>query len=801
MPPVYINICSEDELRLIPGIGMKLARKIVQLRETQGVLTEEDFRKLPSIRNPEEALRAISFAVDSPGIPDAGTWSRRMVEPQAPGQAAPSKSKAILGQYTPVTESAHCELSVTEPIVPKPTQISDAEAVKSNLKQLEQAETNLQARRRGLTPQSHSALYDQWQAASHEFSKEMEAFSDVLANLEASDPKDPVSGRFARAPMPHPSSVVHGMDVFWQGSRTKPCTEEIDPRVLQGAKGNVPQTYALTPGYRERRGTGQTKHMAPQPIPANLAQGINTRENPSTHGAATSRSHCPQPGRDDSLWHRMSKSREISDSESEEGDEYLFQRNRSDPVGPPTSSTPAGPREERYPEDWTEHGWSKYTDKYPVYQDPYDHSYGNHQCSRSQKSRIPVDIMDHQSREYYSRQCREDATYPVVRQENSCGGSQPRRGQYLKDDSRERQRMGNPLRKPYRHQAAWRESPDYSSDGDFDEVRPQDLVRRHRGDKPSTQLPRMLSYDGSTRWSSFYMKFQRFARSQSWKDEEKLDRLCYCLTGKAADFFTLLLERDEFISFQGMVRKLERRFGKQCHAETAQLQFPNLRQNSDESLEEWAERVLQVAIAAFPNLPDDFVEQQVVRRFCQGCANKEAAHYVSNLGLRTLESAMDAVQKYFQNTQAVYGRSVVRRDVKQSKLANDSEKEEYLESQMTFQSSHTPSQDKRQIPSQSERTSVLERLTHLEARVEEMSLDIRKLTALLSRRFRSPSSSPTRSGECFKCGRTGHFRKDCPSKEGRPGEKKVTFYTQEKEVKAIQDATEALNVSGSSLEA
>ncbi|XP_046578302.1 CHRNA7-FAM7A fusion protein-like [Haliotis rubra] len=68
-----------------------------------------------------------------------------------------------------------------------------------------------------------------WQAASHDLNREMEVFSDLLANLEDSDPKDPVSGSLAKAPICMPHSEVHGTEVSWQSSSTKPNTEEIDP--------------------------------------------------------------------------------------------------------------------------------------------------------------------------------------------------------------------------------------------------------------------------------------------------------------------------------------------------------------------------------------------------------------------------------------------------------------------------------------------------------------------------------------------------------------------------------------------
>ena len=61
-------------------------------------------------------------------------------------------------------------------------------------------------------------------------------------------------------------------------------------------------------------------------------------------------------------------------------------------------------------------------------------------------------------------------------------------------------------------------------------------------------LPKNLSYDGKTNWLAFKQKFTRYATACEWTSEECLNCLCWYLTDKAADFYTILMERNEHLT-------------------------------------------------------------------------------------------------------------------------------------------------------------------------------------------------------------------------------------------------------------
>jgi hypothetical protein len=144
-------------------------------------------------------------------------------------------------------------------------------------------------------------------------------------------------------------------------------------------------------------------------------------------------------------------------------------------------------------------------------------------------------------------------------------------------------------------------------------------------------LPMSLQFDGKSNWKAFYAKFSRYAEVSEWTEGECRDQLCWCLDGKASEYYALLVERNHDMAYMDLIRKLEKRFGFRELPETAQVQFNNARQTPEELLEDWVDRVLSLATRAFRELPEKHMYHQAVVRLCQGTADKEAGIYASNI--------------------------------------------------------------------------------------------------------------------------------------------------------------------------
>ena len=181
-------------------------------------------------------------------------------------------------------------------------------------------------------------------------------------------------------------------------------------------------------------------------------------------------------------------------------------------------------------------------------------------------------------------------------------------------------------------------------------------------------LPKNLSYDGKTNWLAFKQKFTRYATACEWTSEECLNCLCWCLTDKAADFYAILMERNEHLTYRRLMCRLEKRFGIKELAETAQARFRQATQASGESLEDWADRILTLATKAFKVLPEHYSSKQAVIRFCEGLLDREAGLHVGMDKPANIEQAINGIRWYQHLQQSVYGKSSKQDQRKQEEV-------------------------------------------------------------------------------------------------------------------------------------
>ena len=92
-----------------------------------------------------------------------------------------------------------------------------------------------------------------------------------------------------------------------------------------------------------------------------------------------------------------------------------------------------------------------------------------------------------------------------------------------------------------------------------------------------------MQYDGKTNRLTFKQKFQRYAKACDWTADECLDGLCWCLTGKAADYQCIVMEGYASIPYRKLLEKLEIRFVTRELTETAQVRFQQSNQQQGES--------------------------------------------------------------------------------------------------------------------------------------------------------------------------------------------------------------------------
>ncbi|XP_052786291.1 uncharacterized protein LOC128221730 [Mya arenaria] len=188
-----------------------------------------------------------------------------------------------------------------------------------------------------------------------------------------------------------------------------------------------------------------------------------------------------------------------------------------------------------------------------------------------------------------------------------------------------------------------------------------------------SKIPKYLTYDGVSNWTSFKVKFDSYRRAMRWTDEESLDYLSWCLQGKALDHYSLMVQNGHKLSFRRLMRMLGNRFGTTELPETARAQFDQACQNGCEALEDWADRVLMLATPAYREFRHFVVQREAVKKFCQWCTDKEAGKYACLRHPSSMEEAWNFIKEFQYTTSAMEsGRRKRRPDEVQVNVVDDS---------------------------------------------------------------------------------------------------------------------------------
>ena len=336
----------------------------------------------------------------------------------------------------------------------------------------------------------------------------------------------------------------------------------------------------------------------------------------------------------------------------------------------------------------------------------------------------------------------------------------------------------------------------------------------------SQTLPRSITFNGTGNWRVFYGKFKAFADRARWSDMRRRDELYWCIDGAASAFMTMLLEKEQHLQVDEVAERLERRFGLNEHPESLQLELATARQGRDELHRDWAARILDMTTRAFPDYSEQQVQSQAVLYFCQGCCDREGAAYALNLCPKTVEAAMELVVWRKCAYRVVY--SKMRKDVREATVAHhpDGEDRDVFQVEAARQapqqarpgknsrSPRPPAQVqpplekqgtggdhekkvhgdemasmKGAVESQAKLTeAIAAQLAAQASQMEKMQKALDHLAQLVSQtRPRSRPVSPqpgTLRNLCYQCGKSGHFRRECPNP---PAARAVTFMVDEEE--------------------
>ena len=165
--------------------------------------------------------------------------------------------------------------------------------------------------------------------------------------------------------------------------------------------------------------------------------------------------------------------------------------------------------------------------------------------------------------------------------------------------------------------------------------------------------PKLSKYDGRIPWRVYEVKLMHLAKRHQWDDDTKLVKLVEALEDKALTFFSNLPSNAQG-NFELVRKKMNNRFMPQEPAITVRKQLQTTHQNTEESLEEWAECCQQCAYEAWGKISPEVAEQAAIEAFLGGVIEAEAAFTVLEKDPQTVDEALEFLKKAVHSRKALY---------------------------------------------------------------------------------------------------------------------------------------------------
>ena len=606
---INVNTADKEELKQIPGVGERVARLLVQFREVYGVIKKEALNLALRGKLPAEALEMIDFSVPRqedpfdidlsclPAVPKTNSWeplvsfahqttarqSRSQVGESfamSAANLAEQETSPMLAGASSMHESQESRSCRTDS---RPVSQCDEEDAKPTVSKTSSSKSANHSSR-----SSDSEVEKKYRTApgsrSHSSRRHSRTSKGGMGSCRSKSPKaqssssrsrSPSSRRHSRKYSPKRTRRCHSKgsssvsrsrshsSLVSRSRSVKRHSRKTEKKVTKKKKydSSTSTSRSRSAEHRSRKANTKVKHKKKQ-----YSSGSDSR----------SRSVRQSSDKGDS------KTKEIKSQRKK--DKHSSSRSRSASRSSRSSSRSLSRSHKRRTK--TKSNKSRVN------------KHKNRLSSRSRSSSRSNSRSSHKKKIKTRRA--KSKVHKHKRHALSCSESQSRSGS--RSRSHRRETRSKKTKRSHHH------SPHSDSDTDSSVDR---STPRHGNPR---KHPKALRFDGKSNWLSFKKKFDSYKKVMKWTEEESKDYLMWSLEGKALDFLTITKIDLEKYSFRKIMKKLETRFGVKELTETSKAKFRQAFQKQDESLEDWADRVMTLATPAFVDLPEDHLKK---RSYCQ----------------------------------------------------------------------------------------------------------------------------------------------------------------------------------------
>ena len=764
-----VNYCTGEELRCIPGVGAQLADTIVLLRMSHGNMDPELLSKL--IRRPitPSTLAKLDFTPNPKYdgyINDYGTWGRALLTPEAHrsdkegGVSTPKPSRSSRRRSPSVVkaESARrvsfgpdlmtlridrevrdMEKSLTsswKPWLP-PADQRDYSAIRSldplYTGELETPEMSDSSSQISDCHDSSSLMTSGMSDQKSDPSRMASKMADNLkSNSSRVEPKLSAAQLFSDEKEPSTPCSRERRRVS-EGSPTKGELSVTDSKHRSRSKKRTSKSREASPSsdgsstqeelsVKKSKGKDHTDQDHSHRSKSKERSRKSRKSSPSSDGSSTEeelsvkkskkKEHTDQHHSHSKSKKRTNKSRESSlSSDSSSTEEELSDRHSK-------KSTKSKKKKHRSSDS------SSTEEELPV------------KCSKSKKKHGRSDSSSAEE-EPSANKKKEDKkhSHKSTKQSKKHRGSDDSSTQELSHHKKGKKSKKSKKSKHKSHSRKKSVTSSSSSDTDSD----SDMPVKKKKSSPALKSAPKLFYDGKEEWDIFEDKFNDYAEQMDWTPSECKACLKWCLRGKASKFCSSLLKTNEDLTYKQLLTRLGDRFGDVDLNAAARAKLNSATQKKDESLEDWADRVRDLAAKAFKKLPEEFLTEEAVQRFCEGMSDGDAGHNVILQEPKTLEQAVKRT-RLFQYTKSSCSKAKTGRGRTTRVTAEDYDEVPEVCA----------------IAEQSEMSAVLRQMEEQRKLLDQLVMEKSQPKYY---RYRKPIKDDKRA--CFHCQQIGHIMRDC----------------------------------------